>query len=460
MGKVWEKGGEKLHPAVEAYEVGQDYLLDGKLYFYEMAASIAHATMLHTIGILNTEEYQKIRKTITELFHLHGKNIPLSISDEDIHSKLEQQLTERLGEIGKKIHTGRSRNDQVLVVLRLYEKDHLITVAQKAVALLQTMIEIGKKYYTLPLPGYTHTKQAMLMTAGFWMAGFIEMGMDNLSHLKSVYTIIDANPLGTGSGFGVPLPLDRDLTTRLLGFRRLNYSPLAVQNSRGKIEAIIVDTLWNWMHDASRLATDLLLWNMDELLFIETNAAITTGSSLMPQKRNLDIAELIRARASIVQGYSQQIKSITIGLPSGYNRDMQETKEPLMRSFEIVTETLNVLPIVLENIHFNEENIRRSLSKGLFATDLVFEFVKSGTPFRDAYRNAAQAMSNLKVTEQTIQESLEKRVSPGSPLTYNYDTLKKALHEQEIFWTQEHEIFHQKLEKLFDNPSSPSSSIS
>jgi len=449
MAKVWEKGGEKLHPLVESYEVGQDYLLDGKLYFYEMAASLAHAAMLHRIHVLSDKEYTDIKTTIIKLFEQHGRTIPLSTSDEDIHSKLEHQLTEALGDVGKKLHTGRSRNDQVMVVLRLYEKDHLLSIAKKALNLLRVMADLGETHFRTILPGYTHTKQAMLMTVGFWMAGFIEMGMDNLSHLEFIYKLIDANPLGTGSGFGVPLPLDRSMTERLLGFGRTQYSPLAVQNSRGKTEAMIIDALWDWMHDGSRLAADLLTWNMDELLFIETSSAITTGSSLMPQKRNLDVMELVRARASVVQSYSMQVKSITTGLLSGYNRDMQETKEPLMRSFEIVSDTLEVLAIVLENIRFNTENITRALSRGIFATDLVFDAVKSGVPFRDAYRHAARHIDTLEVSEKTIQESLEKRVSPGSPLTYDYGALRGEIDRWEHFWAHEAEDFERTLQRLF-----------
>ncbi|MFN4216145.1 MAG: argininosuccinate lyase [Brevinematales bacterium] len=449
MAKVWEKGGEKLHPVIESYEVGQDYLLDGRLYFYEMAASLAHAAMLSSIGILSEKEYEDIRRAITHLFRSHGRTISLSVADEDVHSKLENQLTEILKDVGKKLHTGRSRNDQVMVVLRLYEKDQIIAVARRAVKLLRVMADLGKTHYSTILPGYTHTKQAMLMTVGFWMAGFIEMGMENLSHLESVYKLIDANPLGTGSGFGVPLPLDRDMTSRLLGFGRLQYSPLAVQNSRGKMEAMILDALWNWMHDGSRLAADLLTWNMDELLFIETSYAITTGSSLMPQKRNLDVMELVRARASVVQGYSHQVKSISTGLLSGYNRDMQETKEPLMRSFDIVQQTLEVLAIVLENIRFNEENIRRVLSRGIFATDLVFDAVKAGVPFRDAYRKAARDIETLQVNEDRIRETIEKRVSPGSPLTYDYEAIRGEIHRYELFWAKQEEDFHRKLEGLF-----------
>ncbi len=449
MAKVWEKGGENLHPHVESYEVGQDYLLDGKLYFYEMAASLAHAAMLQKIGILSTREYQDIKQTIIELFQNHGREISLTVSDEDIHSKLENQLTEKLQDTGKKLHTGRSRNDQVMVVLRLYEKDHIISTALKAINLLKTMADLGESHYRTIIPGYTHTKQAMLMTVGFWMAGFIELGMDNLSHLQNIYKLIDANPLGTGSGFGVPLPLDRDMTTRLLGFGRIHYSPLTVQNSRGKFEAMIIDALWNWMLDGSRLAADLLTWNMDELLFIETTAAITTGSSLMPQKRNLDVMELVRARASVVQSYATQVKSITTGLLSGYNRDMQETKEPLMRSFSIVEDTLDVLSIVLQNIRFNEERITALLSPGLFATDLVFQAVQDGKPFRDAYREAAKKIPTLEINPTLIHQSLESRVSPGSPFTYDYDALRADIRHAESFWHKQGEDFHRTLDALF-----------
>lgn len=298
--KVWQKDGIGLHPEIESYEVGKDYLYDGLLFKYELAASQAQAIMLNRIGILNKQEFNDVENEIKNLYKKYGNFIELTIEDEDIHSKLENILTGQIGETGKKIHTGRSRNDQVMVVMRLFEKESLFSVSLELTELMESLIGLAEKEGDKVLPGYTHTKQAMLINVKFWASAFIESSFDNLKVIKNVLNLIDSNPLGSGSGFGVPIPLDRELTASLLGFSRVQKNPMAVQNSRGKYEGMIIDALWNIMNDFSRMASDLLLYNMDELLYVKTNSIITTGSSIMPQKRNLDVMELLRARASVM----------------------------------------------------------------------------------------------------------------------------------------------------------------
>lgn len=448
-GKVWQKEGSgKLHPAVEKFEIGSDYLLDGELFYYELAASQAHAQMLESIGILSAEERKSVDREIRSLYQTNGRTIVLSPHDEDIHSKLEGLLTETIGDTGKKIHTGRSRNDQVMVVMRLFEKDLLIDTAQRVMAFLKACLKLAETQGDKILPGYTHTKQAMLQNVKMWAGAFVELGLDNLEFLSHVYQALDANPLGSGSGFGVPIPLNRDMTAKLLGFSKVQENPAAVQNSRGKLESRIIDGFWNVMNDLSRMAADLLMFNMDELMFVKTDSAITTGSSIMPQKRNLDVMELVRARANTMLGYSFTVKSVVSGIHSGYNRDLQETKEPLFRAASLVRETLDAVEVVIGHIEFDDSAVKKALTPGIFATDIAFEAVGKGMPFRDAYRLAAKEMDTIKITDEVIRESLEKRVSPGSPATIDLSRLSGGLKAAESLWKERGDAFHQRLSGL------------
>ncbi|MGC8765841.1 MAG: argininosuccinate lyase [Brevinematia bacterium] len=448
MAKVWQKSSEKLDPVIEKYEVGTDYLYDSKLFKYEIAASIAHAMQLEKIGILNKDEKESIVDTLKKLYEKYGNYFPLTQEDEDIHSKVEFLLIEELGDTGKKLHTGRSRNDQVITIMRLYEKDELLSLSLSFAELLDDLIELAEKEGKKPLPGYTHTKQAMLVNVAFWLAGFIELGLDDLDFIKNVYELIDKNPLGSGSGFGIPLELDRDYTGKLLGFSEVQTSPMAVQNSRGKYEAWIVDSLWNIMNDFSRMAQDLLTYNMDELLYVKTTDSITTGSSIMPQKKNFDVMELVRARTNLITSFSSAIKSIINGLLSGYNRDTQEVKELLVKSFIIAKDTIQMLKVVVKNIEFDEEAVISRLSKGIFATDIAYQLVKDGNSFRDAYRFAAQQVEDLQISPALIEESLNRRVSDGSPLTIDLKKYKNLIERERKFFKENQRKFESCLEDL------------
>ena len=238
MAKVWQKEGlNGLNPDVEKYEVGADWIYDGRLFYYELSSSMAHSKMLGKIGVLSDKELEAIGKEIRNLYKKYGKNISLEIADEDIHSRLENLLISSIGETGKKLHTGRSRNDQVLTVMRLYEKDMLLDTARDYIECLSALDGLCVSEGDKILPGYTHTKQAMLMNVRFWASSFIDAGLDNLKMIKAVYDLVDSNPLGSGSGFGVPLALDREMTAGLLGFSRVQENAMAVQNARGKFES-------------------------------------------------------------------------------------------------------------------------------------------------------------------------------------------------------------------------------
>ncbi len=447
MAKVWQKNNEKLDPVIEKFEVGLDYLYDSKLFKYEVASSIAHALQLEKIGILTKEETSDIVKTLKGLYKKYGNYFPLTQEDEDIHSKVEFLLTQELGDIGKKIHTGRSRNDQVITIVRLFEKEELLILTLNYLELLEEILKLAEEEGEKILPGYTHTKQAMLINVKFWLTGFVELAMDNIKLIKNIYELIDANPLGSGSGFGVPLKLDRDYTAKLLGFSRVQLSPMAVQNSRGKYEALIVDAFWNIMNDFSRMAADLLTFNMDELLFVKTTDAITTGSSIMPQKKNFDVMELIRAKSNVILSYSQGIKSIVNGLISGYNRDTQEIKELLIKSFIMTKDSINALKVVIENISFDEEAVLEKLSKGIFATEIAYDYVKNGKSFRDAYKEAAMQIENITINQKLAKHSIEIRLSPGSPATIDLKKYKTQIEKEKKYFN---DLYKQLTEKLSD----------
>ncbi len=451
MAKVWQKTNEKLDPVIEKFEVGLDYLYDSKLFKYEVASSVAHALQLERIGILTKEECQDIVNTLKALYKKFGDYLQLTQEDEDIHSKVEFLLTQELGEVGKKIHTGRSRNDQVITIVRLFEKEELLTTTLSYIELLDCFIKLAEKEGNKILPGYTHTKQAMLVNVLFWLSGFIELGLDNISNIKHIYELIDANPLGSGSGFGVPLELDRDYTAKLLGFSKVQLNPMAVQNSRGKYESLIVDFFWHIMNDFSRMAADLLMFNMDELMYVKTSDSITTGSSIMPQKKNFDVMELIRAKTNVIMSYSIGIKSIINGLISGYNRDTQEIKELLIKSFITVKDSINAMKVVVSNIEFDEEAVFEHLSKGIFATELAYQYVtKEGMSFRDAYREAAKKIETIPISEGLARESIKTRLSPGSPATINLKRYKSILEKERRFFSEQYKQFEEKLKALLE----------
>lgn len=388
--KLWEKG-YRLNKQVEDFTVGDDYILDQKLIKYDVLASIAHAKMLGKIGILKKDEVQKLITELSSIIQLDKQDkFRILKEQEDCHTAIENHLTKELGDLGKKIHTARSRNDQVLTALRLYYKEELKDCKKLINRLIEAIEKFIRKYGKIEFPGYTHTRKAMPSSISMWGNAFIDSMQDNLKAVNFVWELIDQSPLGTGAGYGIPLKIDRGYTAKLLGFRKSQENPIYTQNSRGKFESTILHTLTQIMFDLNKIATDLILFSMPELGYFELPKEFCTGSSIMPRKKNPDVLELLRAKYHIVVSYEVQIKNIISNLISGYNRDLQLTKEPTMKGLEITKQSLSITTLIFTNLKGNKENCSRALTEDIYATEKVYELVKRDTPFREAYKTISE----------------------------------------------------------------------
>lgn len=386
--KLWQKN-TTLDKAIESYTVGDDPVLDKRLLPYDCVASAAHAETLCRAGILTREETDRLIEVLEEI--KINPDFSISIEDEDCHTAIENHLTERLGELGKKIHTGRSRNDQVLAALRLYYKDAMDLVTEKARGCIQVLEIMVNEKGDVRFPGYTHTRKAMVSTIAMWAGGFAESMRDNLMLVESVKTLIDKSPLGTGAGYGVPIKLDRTFTAEQAGFSRVQESPVYVQLSRGKFECLINHALLQVMLDLNRLATDLILFSLPTLGYIKLPDEFCTGSSIMPQKKNPDVLELMRARFHRVLGNEMQFGSLLSNLISGYHRDMQLTKGPIFESFDITIDSLSIITQIISGLEIDESACEKDLTEEIFATEKAYELVKQGMSFRDAYRQIGKS---------------------------------------------------------------------
>jgi len=388
--KLWEKK-YRLNKQVEDFTVGDDYILDQKLIKYDILASIAHVKMLGKVSILKKDEVQKLILELNNIIQL-DKQDKFSIlkEQEDCHTAIENYLTKELGDLGKKIHTARSRNDQVLTALRLYYKAELNDCTRLINGLIGAIEKFIGKYGEIEFPGYTHTRKAMPSSIAMWGNAFIDSMQDNLKAVNFVGELIDQSPLGTGAGYGIPIKIDRGYTAKLLGFKKPQENPIYAQNSRGKFESTILHTLTQIMFDLNKIATDLILFSMPELGYFELPEEFYTGSSIMPQKKNPDVLELLRAKYHIVVSYEVQIKNIISNLLSGYNRDLQLTKEPTMKGLEITKQSLSIMTSIFTNLKGNKENCSRALTEDVYATEKVYELVQRGTPFRDAYKTISE----------------------------------------------------------------------
>lgn len=388
--KLWEKNYQ-LNKQIEEFTVGKDFILDQKLIKYDCTASIAHAKMLAKIGVLNNEEAQKLIKELNHIIELDAAGeFKILIEQEDCHTAIENHLTKKLGDLGKKIHTARSRNDQVLTALRLYYKDELNNCKKLVNDLMQSITKFVKKYGEIRFPGYTHSRKAMPSSVASWGNSFIDSMTDNLKVIELAQELVDQSPLGTGAGHGIPLDIDRNYTSNVLGFKKLQKNPIYAMNSRGKFEASVLHALSQVMFDLNKMASDLIVFSMPEIGYFEIPKEFCTGSSIMPQKKNPDVLELLRAKYHIVVSFEFQIKNIIGNLLSGYNRDLQLTKEPTIKGFEITKECLLITKLIFENLKVNKENCSKALTEEIFATEEVYQLVKKGMPFREAYRTISK----------------------------------------------------------------------
>jgi argininosuccinate lyase len=393
MTRLWDKGAP-LDARVLEYTAGEDYALDERLVAYDVRASLAHADMLHAQRLLSTEDLTAIRAGLTALGEEHLRGAwHVELADEDGQTALERRLTERIGAAGARIHLGRSRNDQVLTALRLYLRDSAAGLADATRAVAAALARLVTRQGEVPLPGYTHMQQAMPSSVALWAGGFAAELADDAEGLLSVRRRTERNPLGSAAGYGAPgLPLDRAHTTRALGFAHTHEPVTAVQLSRGKAEAQLLFEIALTMQDVARLAADLLLFYTAEFAFIELPDAFTTGSSIMPQKRNPDVLELVRGRSATALGCLTEALAVCAKLPSGYQRDLQLLKAPLLRGIDLAAHTLPIVAAVLDAVRFRPERIR--IDPAVHAAEQAYALVlQEGIPFREAYRRIAQRLA-------------------------------------------------------------------
>lgn len=413
MPKLWQKDYE-IDKLIERYDVGDDYLLDHELIEADCLGSIAHARMLAKIGILTESEADALAAALAEIIRLaEGGKFDITPEDEDVHTAVENYLTKQLGDAGKKIHTARSRNDQVIVDLRLYAKGKMLEVADAALAFAATLAEFAETHKNVPMVGRTHTQRAMPSSVGLWAGCWLEALLDDLDFLRAAYDLNDQCPLGSAASYGVPLPIDREMVSDLLGFARVQNNVLYANTSRGKIESIILSALAQFMVDLSRLAADVILFSTPEFGYFELPAELCDGSSIMPQKRNPGMMETTRARAAVVISHLTRVLEIIRGLISGYNRDHQHTKEPLLKSLPLVADALAVCDLTFQRMRVNEERCVAAFTPEVFATDRALELVQDDVPFRDAYHRVAKELDQL--ADRDPREAIRAREHLGGP---------------------------------------------
>lgn len=407
MKKLWQKHWE-LDKEVEAFETGDDLLLDQKCVWADVAGSLAHAQQLCDLGILTKKEWKQAKQGLLEILSLYeaGK-FTLIMGDEDVHTKIEQYLTAQYGDVGKKIHTGRSRNDQVATAFRLFMKHEVVEIWSQTLAVSDAFLSLAIQYESVSMPGYTHMQKAMPSSVGMWAMAFVASLLDDFVALKAAYALIDQSPLGSAAGYGVPIPLNRTLTADLLGFGSVQTPSLYCQNSRGKSEAVLAASLVSVLQTINKFATDVLLFTTSEFGLFTVDDALVSGSSIMPQKKNVDIAELLRSKVHVVAGNYQMLVGISSNLPSGYNRDLQDTKKPVMESLQVAKASLAMTRLLLGHLKPNKQKLENSMTPELFATHHAFALVSKGVPFRDAYRKVAMKLQGQALEAQETGSNLQ-----------------------------------------------------
>lgn len=412
MSLLWAKGGGAPDSAIQAFCAGEDVLVDRHLFTFDIDATRAHAHGLSRIGVLTADDVTSLDAALDALrADFESGAFVLDARFEDGHSAIEAELVRRAGEVGRRVHAGRSRNDQVQVALRLYGRARAKELAMATLDCASACLGRARGDADAPLVGYTHLQRAVPSTVGLWMAAFAEGFVEDAEHLALTARWLDRSPLGTAAGFGVNLPLDRQGVADELGFAALQLNPMNVQSSRGKLELGLLAAVRSSMLDVRRLAWDLSLFTMEELAFVGLPDAFTTGSSIMPNKRNPDVVELLRASAARVLGAEAEIAAC-LSLPSGYHRDLQGTKEPFVRAVEHARAAIALVPRLVAELTFDKERMRAAISPATYATDRAVELVRDGAPFRDAYRQVAGELASLGA--RTPEDSVRARVSPGA----------------------------------------------
>ena len=421
--KIWNQSSKDNDSAIDYFLSSEDIVLDQELFLYDIKASIAHAHELQAVNILTKSETKKIIASLKKLAKLfQTKKFKLTSKYEDCHSAIEQYLTKELGSVGKKIHTGRSRNDQVMVAMRLYARAKLDDLQSINLRIAQSFLDKAEKHSSDPMPGYTHLQRAMPSSWGLWFGAFAESFLDNIDLLNNAQSWMNINPLGTAAGYGVNLPIKRDISTKELGFKRKQLNSLYVQNSRGKFELELIGALKQPMLDVRKFSWDMSMFLTQEFNLLTIPSKYLTGSSIMPNKSNPDVIEIMRANYSVIAGHYSELENL-ISLPSGYHRDLQLTKRSLIHSFHCVSKTLELVPNLIKSIAVDVKRSAEFIDQDMMMTDRAYDLVQSGMPFREAYIN----VKSNKDSASTSKTSSRKNSSHGSPYNLDLKALKSRL---------------------------------
>ncbi|NGF56955.1 argininosuccinate lyase [Parapedobacter sp. SGR-10] len=392
--KIWQKNID-VDSFVESFTVGNDRAMDMHLAAADVLGSLAHTRMLNSIGLMTDEDLVSVQQELKNIYReiLEG-NFQIEDSVEDVHSQVEMMLTQRVGEAGKKIHSGRSRNDQVLVDLKLYFRSEIQSLFQHTEGLFRQLVRLSEQHKRVLMPGYTHLQIAMPSSFGLWFGAYAESLVDDLELLKAAWHICNKNPLGSAAGYGSSFPLNRKMTTELLGFEDLNYNVVYAQMGRGKTERILAQAMSSIAATLAKFAMDVTLFINQNFGFISFPAHLTTGSSIMPHKKNPDVFELIRSRCNKIQALPNEIALMTTNLPIGYHRDLQLLKENLFPAFQSLSDCLEIATFMLEHITIREDILNDPKYDYLFSVEVVNNAVLQGVPFREAYRQIGLDIEN------------------------------------------------------------------
>ncbi len=407
-----------------AYTAGRDVELDHALITVDCIGTAAHVTMLSKMPVepklITDEERGQVIAGLVEIIGLAQQDqFKIELADQDVHLAVERTLTKKLGDLGKKIHTCRSRNDQVAVDLRLYAKEQLLQTLEEAAELAAALTDFGKKHEKVPMVGRTHMQPGMPSSVGLWATAHAESLLDDCVALVNAYEMNDQCPLGSAASYGVPLPIDRQLTSDLLGFSRPTHNVLYANNGRGKMENVVLTAMCQVMLTLSRLAQDLMIFTMPEFDYFQLPAEFCTGSSIMPQKQNPDVCELMRAKASRVKAAELGIYDLIKGSPTGYNRDLQEAKELFMEGIATTRASLRIMAPMIQDTKVNEQKLIDGFTPDVFATDRALELVGEGMPFRDAYHYIKENLHELENIDPT--EAILLKTHMGAPLGLDWD---------------------------------------
>lgn len=446
MAQLWQKGYDVNREILE-FTVGNDHELDQVMVKHDVLGSIGHASMLTKIGVLTPDELIKIKREMKNIIKLwEAGKFNVKLEDEDCHTAIENHLVKKLGNLGKKIHTARSRNDQVVAMSRLYGKETVQELYYHTVTLVENFIALANRYEFLPMPGYTHMQRAMPASGGMWFGQFAEALVDDLKMLKTAYEVADMSPLGSAAGFGVNLNIDREYTAKVLGFSRVQNNTMYVSYTRGKVEANLLFACFQLMGTMGKFSNDVLLFSMSETGFIELPDEYCTGSSIMPQKKNGDVFELARGKANIMLGYLISVMEIQNTLPSGYNRDSQLTKDPFVKSLALYRNTVKIMNLVTKGIRMNKEKCVKACTPEVYATDYALDLVKQGMPFRDAYRKVAAGVDELEQIDP--EKNLKEKKHTGSTGNLKLDDIKKNIRKEKTWVHNEQKKWNTTVKNL------------